>query len=164
MKSKNDLAEDYINVYFNANDWSAYARNIAVKGFLAGYDAREKSWLEAVSEFDEQVAINESLKNQWAIECPDCGSLMPDTKARIRGARYQHSIMAPQIAALKEESKYHYENKNGWQKKCEELHIEKQNILKAWETDSLRMAELKEENQYLKERLKRYESKFLGRP
>lgn len=34
-----------------------------------------------------------TLKNQWAIECPDCGSLMPDTKACIRGANYLYNLL-----------------------------------------------------------------------
>lgn len=29
-----------------------------------------------------------SLKNQWAIECSDCGSSLPDTKSKIRGAKF----------------------------------------------------------------------------
>jgi hypothetical protein len=35
-----------------------------------------------------KAAEEATLRNQWAIECPDCGSLMPDTKAFVRGVRW----------------------------------------------------------------------------
>ena len=43
-------------------------------------------------EFPEALAIEVTINNQWAIECDDCGSLLPDTKAFVRGGRWAWSL------------------------------------------------------------------------
>jgi hypothetical protein len=56
--------------------------------------------------FDEKAAREAAERDDWALECRDCGGLMPDVNARVRGARWQfnqhHKSLEIAIEALNE--------------------------------------------------------------
>jgi hypothetical protein len=80
--------------------WKHVADN-KMSAFSEGATFLWQAIVERAGKVDEKAAESATIENQWAIDCPDCGSLMPDTKAFVRGARWQHALSFAALEAMR---------------------------------------------------------------
>ncbi len=107
MQKMEESAFTWLDIHYPIGIWEDEERADALENYKDGHaQGREslKAELEGMGEeFSEIEAKEQTLLNQWAIECSQCDALLPDTKSFIRGARWQHQQSQLKIAALKQE-------------------------------------------------------------